>query len=197
VSAVYKVVESGTGPVTLEEARAYLKLSEEQVDDVVLSAILEGATEAAESYTRRSFRENEVELTLDEFCERIELRRDPIKTVDSVTRLVSGVATAVSASVYYLKRGVQTSEVLLADGEEWPDDADDREAAIVVAFTTGIHERVATAKLGILRLAAWLHENRGDCSDLSAVGFGDTVSTDAIKASGAHSFLDRLRVSRV
>jgi uncharacterized phiE125 gp8 family phage protein len=196
-SQVYQLTEAGTPPVTVEELKGYLKLPETDADDALLATILKAATEVAESYTRRSFRVSTWTLTLDEFCDRITLRRDPVTEITSITRLVAAVAVAVSAAVYYLKKGVQTSEVLLALDQDWPDDVDEREGAIVVTFKTGPHKRVASAKDAILRLAAYLYENRGDCGDLSAVGFGTTVSTDAIKASGAHVILDQLRVSRV
>ena len=198
----YQVVSAGPAPVTLEEAKSYLKLPEGAgPDDALLAVILLTATEIAESYTRRSFRPVTWTLTLDDFADcregRIELRRDPVSVVSSITRLVANVATAVPTSTYYLKKGVQSSEVLLADGEDWPDDTDEREGAIVVNFETVAHRRVASAKDAILRLAAYLYENRGDCGDLTQVGMGPTVSTDAIKGSGAQVILDQLRVSRV
>jgi len=198
VTDPYQVVSAGPAPVTLEEAKSYLKLpAGPGPDDALLAVILLTATEIAESYTRRSFRPVTWKLTLDEFCDRIELRRDPVSAVSSITRLVANVATAVSSSVYYLKNGVQSSEVLLADGEDWPDDTDEREGAIVVNFATVAHRRIASAKDAILRLAAYLYENRGDCGDLNQVGSGPAVSTDSIKASGAHLILDQIRISRV
>lgn len=191
MGGVYELANPGDPPVTLEEAKRHAKVTT-SADDQLASALLLVATEWCEEYARRDFRANQWTLTLDEFCPRILIRRDPVASVDSVTRLVSGVPVAVDPSAYYLKRGVQSSEVLLNPDQEWPDDLDEVEGGVVVTFTTEALERIESAKLAVLRLFAWLYENRGDCE----VGSGSDLG-NAASLSGASFILDQFRVSRV
>lgn len=189
---LYSLTTAGTVPVTVSLLKSWLKL-EGSAEDELLTLLLKVATEWAESYCRRDFRVNVWTLLQDEFEDRILLRRDPVVSVTSVSRLVAGVFTAVPVATYYLKKGPQVGEVLLASGEAWPDDEDDREHAIQVVFTSGPHRRTDQAKLGILRHAAWLYEHRGDCDPLSG---GDALG-DGARQSGATAIYDQIRVSRV
>lgn len=193
MSQVYVRTVEGDSPVKIDEARDHLRLHSNDDDDLI-SPIILAALDAAEAYTRRDFRDNTYQLLLDEFTDRICLRRDVVDTIDSVTRLVATVATAVPTTVYYLKHGVQASEILLQDGETWPTDVDVREQAIVVTFTTKAHDRLESAKSAILRLVAHLYENRGDCAVITS---GGTAAMDVVRASGAGAILDQFRVSRV
>ncbi len=193
MTQVYVRTVEGDSPVKIDEARDHLRLHTDDDDDLVSPLIL-AALDAAESYTRRDFRANTYNLLLDEFTNRICLRRDVVDVIDSVTRIVATVVTAVPTSVYYLKRGVQASEILLQDGQTWPTDVDDREQAIVVTFTTKAHGRLESAKSAILRLVAHLYENRGDCAVITS---GGTAALNVVRASGAGAILDQFRVSRV
>ena len=193
MSEVYVRVVEGDSPVKIDEARDHLRLHSEDDDDLVSQLIL-AALDAAESYTRQDFRINSYELLLDKFTDRICLRRNVVSSIASITRLVATVVTTVPTSVYYLKRGVQASEVLLQDGQTWPTDVDNREQAIKVVFSTKAHARLESAKSAILRLVAHLYENRGDCAVITS---GGTAASDVVRASGAGSILDQFRVSRV
>ena len=193
MSQVYVRTAEGDSPVKIDEARDHLRLHSDDDDDLV-SPIILAALDAVESYTRRDFRANTYELLLDEFTDRICLRRDVVDTIDGITRLVATVVTTVPTTVYYLKRGVQASEILLQDEQTWPTDVDVREQAIVVTFTTKAHGRLESAKSAILRLVAHLYENRGDCAVITS---GGTAALDVVRASGAGAILDQFRVSKV
>ncbi len=192
-SQVYVRTVEGDSPITIVEARDHMRLHSEEDDDLISQLIL-AALDAAESYTRRDFRANTYELLLDTFTDRICLRRDVVDSIDSVTRLVAAAEVTVPTTVYYLKRGVQASEILLQDGQTWPTDVDDREQAIKATFTTKPHGRLESAKSAILRLVAHLYENRGDCAVITS---GGTAASDVVRASGAGAILDQFRVSRV
>jgi uncharacterized phiE125 gp8 family phage protein len=183
--------------MTVDEAKVYLRVAG-SADDALIQLLLEAATEYAESYTRRELRANTWTLSLDEFgdedCgDRISIRRDPVASVTSVTRLVLDVATVFASSNYYLKRLQQRSQIVLVDGADWPDDTDDREQAIVVTFVTAPHRALEQIKVGILRHLAYLYENRGDCGDCSS----DVVRATSAHASGAAALYDQHRVARV
>lgn len=192
-SQVYVRTAEGDSPVAIDEARVHMRLHSEDDDDLISQLILV-ALDAAESYTRRDFRANTYELLLDKFTDRICLRRDVVDSIGSVTRLVATTETAVPTTVYYLKRGVQASEILLQDGQTWPTDVDNREQAIKVTFTTKAHTRLESAKSAILRLTAHLYENRGDCAIIIS---GGARAFDVVRMSGAGAILDQFRVSRV
>lgn len=196
----YTLTDPGTIPVEVPTFRSYLKL-ESDADDALLTLLLKSATEFAEKYTRRDLRVNTWTLLIDAFADRIVLRRDPVDSITSVKYLddqSTPVQQTVAAAVYYLKKGVQTSEILLAPDQEYPDGSTDeltvneKEHSIEIVFATVAHRCVDQARLGIMRHAAFLYENRGDCDPSVAGSVGD-----AAELSGASKLYDQLRVSRV
>jgi hypothetical protein len=97
---------------------------------------------------------------------------------------------AVDSSIYYLKNGLQITEILLKEGEIWPQDVDDIEQAIKINFDT---EFVGPRKLqlaidAIKRHVSYMFENRGDCVECSAC-----AGSDAANVTGLY---DMLRIPR-
>jgi len=183
-------------------------------EDALLQTLIDSATEFGEKYTGREFRVNQWKLLLDSFSdagnsserfsmqhnhittgsfhhafetERIELKRDPVDVVDSVTHLVDELPVTVTSTDYYLKKLTQSSEILLFDDKDWPTDTDDREQAIEITFTTKayrcINEIITAIKLHVTNL----YSNRGDCSDMK----------DSARSSGSAFIYDQFRISRV
>lgn len=182
----YEATARGAPPVKLEDAKVHLKLEHTDADDDLLTLILKVATEFAEGYTAQEIRVNTWKLLVDEFEDRILLRRNPVDAITSVKHLVDTVLTLVASSTYYLKKGVQSSEILLASGEAWPTDTDDRDQAVEIIFTTVAIAKLDVVRLGILRHVAHLYENRGDCD-----------SAESARKSGATLLYDQVRISRV
>ena len=207
----------GTSPVSLANMKTFLKVTN-ATEDALIQALIDSATEFGEKYTGREFRANQWKLLLDSFSdvgnsserfqhehlntvsnrfhhgqhvsftERIELKRDPVDFVDSVTYLNdAGGSSIVLADDYYLKKNTQSTEVLLFDDKDWPEDVADREQAITFLFTTKeyrcLNEIITAIKLHVSNL----YTNRGDCSD----------SATAAKDSGATLLYDQFRISRV
>lgn len=187
MSQLYELISAGTVPVDVEEAKCHLRITHDAEDDFLL-LLLNAATEAAEKYTGRELRANTWTLTIDEFEARICIRRDPVASITSITHLVDDSAEAVATTVYYLKRGPISSEILLQEDQTWPTDTDEREAAIVVTFVTQAHRCTNLAKLAILRAVAFAFENRGDCDPAD--------SEHWLVASGAAKMLDQFRIPR-
>jgi uncharacterized phiE125 gp8 family phage protein len=184
---LYRLVAPGVPPVTLAEAKAALKLPAEQYpDDGYVTLLVASATETIERHLGRDVRANVWTLYLDEFDDPICLARDPVDSITSVGRLVSGVLTVVAAPTYYLKSSTQSSELLLAPDQEWPSDQDDVEHAVQVTFQTRAHQCVSTAKVAIQRVVAYLYENRGDCDPAAAEA--------ALYQSGAAGLLQYSRI---
>ena len=193
MSQFYERTKKAKTPVKLDDVKSYLKLpAATGPDDDLIQTLIDAATDFAEKYTGRELRKNTWKVFLDAFSDRICLRKDPVDSITSVQRLVSGTLTTVATSVYYLKNNQQFSEVLLQDGQTWPSDVDEREHAIEIVFVTKAHRCLDQVVTGIYRHVAFLYENRGDCDP---TGFG--VSTDAATQSGATKLYDQVRIARV
>ena len=216
MSQVYELVAFGTSPVSLAGMKAWLKVTAVS-EDALIQALIDSATEWGEKYTGRDFRANQWKLLLDSFVdpgntsnrfkrqhigsivspnqllfgfcltERIELKRDPVDTVDSITHLVSGSPVVVTATDYYLKKLTQSSEILLFENKEWPLDTDNQEQAIKVSFTTKAYRCLNEIIMAIKLHVTSLYTNRGDCPD----------SEQAARESGATMIYDQFRISRV
>lgn len=185
-------VESNPGapPVKLADMKKALRLPDgDHPDDDFVAGLIAASTADVEAYTSRAFRTATWNLYVDEFTDRIELRRDPVDQVTAVNYLVDGSWTLISSSTYYTKKKRQFSELLLAHGETWPTDIDTVEAGIRITFTVSVHPRVDVARAAIKRHVSFMYENRGDCDPAD--------SRDALKASGAEAQLARRRIARV
>ena len=181
-------VETGA-PVSLSTAKSYLRLpSEEHPDDDLIQLLLDVATDAAEMYTGRELRANTWSLKIDEFDDRICLRKERVDAITSVTRKVADVDTAVASTVYELEHNPIDTELITTPDESWPTDQDDGEHRIEIIFTTKATRYVAQAKLGILRHVAFLYENRGDVDP--------SQKSNAIMESGAGRIYDQFRIER-
>lgn len=183
----YELVSQDPAPVSLDDLKTYLKISG-SAEDTLLTLLLNEATECGEKYTGRSFRPQTWNVFIDTFsADRFELCLSPINTIDSITYLKDDVATVVTATDYYLKKGQWFSDVVLKVGESWPSDVDDIEHAITIQVSTIKYPKADSAiDLGIMRHVAYTYTNRGDCCD-----------TKSMKASGASNCYDKFRIQRV
>lgn len=166
--------------------KAYLKITT-TADDSLIQSMIDAATEWGEKYTGRDFRAVTWDLLLDRFTDRIELRRDPVASITTVKHLVSGSLVTVPNTVYYLKKLVQSSEILLNEDQEWPTDTDNREQVIEIQFVTEGFRCQESIIDAIERMVAFWYRNRGDCPDTNS----------AAKLSGITIIYDQFRISRV
>lgn len=185
-AAVYQLESKAASPVSLADMKKYLKITS-SADDDLIQTMIDAATEWGEKYTGRDFRAITWDLLLDSFTDRIPLRRDPVASITSVKHLVSGSLATVATSVYFLKKLVQSSEILLQEDQSWPTDTDDREQAIEVRFVTTGYRCQDSIESAIMRTVAFWYRNRGDCSDCKA----------ASDKSGATIIYNGFRISRV
>jgi len=194
-TAVYQLQSSSASPVTLAEAKAHLRVSS-TADDTLIQSIIDACTEWGESYTRRSFRAQVWKLLLDMFTARIELRKQVVNAITSITHLVADTPVTVASTVYYLKQTPQGAEILLAYGQDWPTDTDYRDQAITVNFTTTAWTKHANLiQEALLKHIAAMYANRGDC--VEGTSSVTMLATDYAKTSGAATLYDMMRVARV
>jgi len=186
MSDFYELKTAGTSPLSLTEAKSFMKVSSSS-DDTIIEGIINSATEWGQKYTGREFTNNIWLLFLDYFPSRITLNRDPVDSITSVKHLVSDVNTAVDSSIYYLKKETQKSEIVLLENNEWPTNTDEREQAIEVEFITESYYCKEEILNSLKRHVSYLYSNRGDCAD----------TKDAADSSGVTFMYDQFRISRV
>ncbi len=186
----YILTLAGDLPVDLPTMKSCLKVTT-TADDDFITALLEASTSYVEKILHgRQIRVNKYDLLLDEFPERIPLNKDPVKTVEEITRLVGEIPTAVDPATYYLKRLQQGSEILLQPDQAWPTDQDiGIEHAITVTFKTTEHACTVIAMSAIKRHVTYMYENRGDCDPEDA--------EDGFKKSGAAGLLAPMSIKLV
>ncbi len=190
----------GPYPVTLVEAKAYLKI-DHGADDAVITLLIQAATQFAEDFTSRDFRTRTWIATLDsfddQFLDRIQLRKNQIGAITSIQYFNDAstpVLTTVDAATYYLRFDQWWAFAVLKDSDDWPTDVDDEqsEQRITVTFTTVLPPDLAEVKVGILNAISAMYENRVDCG-------GCKTANDATSAAMqfAGPFLQYFRIPRI
>jgi len=182
MTQVYRLKTQGASPVDLPLMKSYMKVTSAS-DDTLIQLLIDSATQFGENYTGRDFRIKTWDVLLDSFDDCITLNRDPVDSIVTITRLVSGSPVTVSADVFYLKKLAQFAQVLLNDGEDWPDDMDERDQTINIEFTTEPFFYLNEIKNAILRHVTYVYSNRGDCSKETAITSGATIIYDQFRIS--------------
>ena len=134
---LYELVTLGPSPVTLIEMKLYLGIAND-INDGLIQSLIDVCTSWGELYTARAFRVNEYNLLIDTFATRIELRKNPVDVINSIQYISNAIFVLVDSSIYYLKKGVQISEILLNNNDMWPSDVDEIEQAIKINFSNMI-----------------------------------------------------------
>lgn len=101
--ALSRVQNPDIEPLTLAEAKLYLRVDGSD-DDLLISALIRTAREAAEEYLRKSLATQEWKLTYEDYAPlRTPLPRGPVQEVLSVKRITrNGDEVAMAESAYHL-----------------------------------------------------------------------------------------------
>lgn len=89
---------------SLEEAKAFLRVDEDETDqDALISGLIVAARELVEAFTSLSLIEQTLEMTMDAYpyCGYIELPRSPVIAVHSISYIDSSGATTVWDAASY------------------------------------------------------------------------------------------------
>ncbi len=125
-------------PLTLEEAKRFLRITTDAEDDVV-AALIAAARKRIERGTELALITQTVEVKLDGFwgsCA-IELPMPPLQAVVSVQYLDStGALQTLPADTYKVSTHRRPGRVWLASGKSWPTTKDEREA-VTITFKAG------------------------------------------------------------
>lgn len=152
--------QPGSEPVTLEEAKAHLKVDGSD-EDVYITSLITVARSLCETYAGLSFVTQTRRVELDGFC-----GRDVILPYGPVTGITSfvysdpeGIEQSIDNTTYRLDMQSGLSKVRVT--ESWPY-TNRTLNNVVIEYTAGYAEVPAVIKHAILMTLATLYENRQD-----------------------------------
>lgn len=158
--------------ITIDQARAYLRLTASDITDADLTIFIQSAQSAAERFTRLTLFTTTFETTRDFFHHSdFFLRRAPLISITSIQRLVNDVLITVDVATF---KAIDTDvlnygSIVLKAGQIWPSDQDHEPRAITITFVAGfgVDATFLPNDLveGMKRILSDLYENRGDCFD--------------------------------
>lgn len=171
--ALQVITDSGNEPITLDEAKAYIKYDEvdNTTEDMIIRMMVTAAREFAESETGLSLKEKTHKMTIigSELPNGIfRLQAPPIISITSVTKTTSGVESTLTENTDYIINGGNMLQVVsLAEVDE--------SSTYTVNYESGYCETNIPMglKLAVMQLVYDLYEHRGSI----AVG---TISSELI-----------------
>ena len=120
IHGISRLVAPTEEPITLAEAKAHLRV-EHNADDVLITALIVAARQAAESHTGRALVSQQWRLTLEDWQDSIELPNPPLISVEAITYLDSlAVRQTLASSVYQVITDTLVGSVQLAYDGAWP-----------------------------------------------------------------------------
>lgn len=174
-------------PITRAEAKTHLRIDSDITDqDTLVDALIQGAREWCENYTRRSFVSRTLQLRTDCFPGEFRLPRGPVTSVSSITYTDSGGnAATLAADQYQVDIYSMPARIVPAYGVVWPTVKSGVVNGVVVTYVAGYAagatsptdhaENVPAAiKAAMKLLIGHLYENRElvDMKQLFMVPFG-------------------------
>lgn len=172
ITDFYQIASSGepaTDPVTLDEAKAWLRIRT-TADDSLLTALITSVTLFGEKFTNRVFVKRTIEgffsgLSASKFetAPFIQLRRAPLISVDAVEVLVDGSYTAFTD--FEVKNTNGFPRVLFANGIFDANPDTDTPYPLKITFQAGYGVTADVPndiKTALKAHIAFLYENRGD-----------------------------------
>ena len=157
------VTEPADLPLSLNEAKAFLRLDDSFIDDdALVMAQVRAATTLAEKDTGRSLINRQLRLTRDTFGDaffneplegfsvgpyqtytsaHIDIPKPPLVSVDTfVYFLTDNTETTVPAATYFVDDQSEPGRIGLQSGQTWPSAALRPDNAVQVTFTAGYGE---------------------------------------------------------
>jgi uncharacterized phiE125 gp8 family phage protein len=177
-----KLITAPTAPaVTLEEAKAHLRV-EGADEDALITAMVVAAEQAAEQATGRALMPQVWQLTLDAFPSALELTRVPVASVTSIKYLDATGADQTLADTEYSLGNLDdydVARVIPAFGKSWPGARSDTNSVRVV-YAAGYEDASKvpeSIKAWIKLQVGAMYENREaeGAVQTYALGFADRL----------------------
>ena len=143
-------------PLSLEDAKAFMRIIEDDDDDMI-EAMITSAREFAENYTNRQFNEAMFELITDKFVQDMKLRHNPIKSISKIEYMdADGNYQTMSTDDYYLYHQNGIGRINFSS---FPSIKDDKRA-VKITFVSG-YETIPTSIVQFLKVfVSTIYENR-------------------------------------
>lgn len=159
-------------PVTLAEAKSYLRVTFNDDDTFIEDILIPAARKSVEKYLNRSLVEQTWKAFLDCFPKNeIRLSKGKVTAITHIKYYLNGVLETLNSSNYIKGAGNGICEIAPSENETWPS-TDLRKGAIEIEFVAGYGEPADVPediKLGILLTASHFYNNR------SLITFGANV----------------------
>jgi uncharacterized phiE125 gp8 family phage protein len=126
-------------PVTVAEAKKFLRIDHE-LDDTEITSFITDATNQAEDFTGWAYMQQTWDLYLDGWPDKdfIEIRKTPVQSITSIKYTDSdGVEHTFSSSDYELDNKSFIPKVVLKYGLSWPSEVLKTVNAIQIRFVAG------------------------------------------------------------
>lgn len=162
--ALVQVTPPSVEPVTVDEAKAHMRIDHAD-EDVFITSLITTARQYVEGFLQRSLLPQTWMMTLDAFpCgNTIVLPRPPLRNVLAVRYYdENGVLQDLPSSTYHVDIDSELGRVVLVDGAEWPP-TQVRPNAVMVEFEAGYDDAASVPqpiKHAMLLLIAHWYENR-------------------------------------
>lgn len=152
-------------PVTLTEAKTWLKV-EVDADDALITSLIQAAREMVENFTNRKLLPQTVTEKFDSFpSDNIVLSAAPLSAVTSVAYTdENGDSQTLSASKYIVQDFALPAQISVAYSESWPTTRNEADA-VTVTYTVGYADAdsVPAALKNAIKLSlAYWYQNRMD-----------------------------------
>lgn len=157
----------GAEPITLAEAKAHLRISGTDENDLI-NGLIQAAREMAETYTKRQLITATYAAKYRDFPDSegsIQIPRTPLQSVSSITYVDNqGSTQTLSTDVYEVLDDDVEAWIVLKPLQSWPEVQAERKQAVTVTFVAGYgnagSDVPAAAKSAMLMLLGHLFENR-------------------------------------
>lgn len=158
-----------TEPVTLDEAKANMRVTN-SAEDTLITSLIVVAREYAELAENRAYIEQTITGKMDRFPLFIKLPRSPLMTVESINYIdTAGDSQTLSTDVYAVDTISEPGEITLKHGQSWP--VTQRiHHAVTIVYTAGygdeaadVPQRVKQAML--LMISDWFSHRSDSCGD--------------------------------
>jgi len=157
----------GSEPITLAEAKAHLRISGTDENDLI-NGLIQAAREMAETYTKRQLITSTYTAKYRDFPDAegsIHVPRTPLQSVTSITYIDNqGAEQTLSTDVYEVLDDDTEAWIVLKPLQSWPEVQAEKKQAVTVTFVAGYGNSgssvPAAARSAILMLIGHLFENR-------------------------------------
>lgn len=158
-----RTTEPASSPVTLAEAKDYLRISG-TADDTGVQAMIDAATSFVEDYIGRSLIAQAWRITLDDFADAVVLPRGPVTSITSLKYYDTAGDLQTLASTYYTLDNSSDPAFMVRNSDAtWPAIMDGVNA-VQVNYATGYGTIPAAIKHAVLVVLGYWYDNRDGAS---------------------------------